>query len=40
MPDWPVPLMGRHILNKLQAQITFGKAQVQMYIPENTTVEP
>jgi len=39
MPDCPVPLMGRDTVNKLQAQITFGKGQVKMHTSENKTVE-
>lgn len=31
--------MERDILNKLQAQITFGKGQIQVHIPESKAVE-
>jgi len=34
-----VPLKGRDIINKLQAQIMFGKGQFILHASENKTVE-
>ena len=35
MPECPLPLMGRDLLNKLGAQITFDKNKVKVHIPQN-----
>ncbi|XP_050769787.1 uncharacterized protein LOC127027997 [Gymnogyps californianus] len=39
MPDCPVPLLGRDILSKLNAQITFEKGKIKIRIPENKALD-
>lgn len=39
MPECPVPLMGRDLLSKLDAQITFKDGEVQLKIPESKAAE-
>lgn len=39
MPESSVPLLGRDILSKLQAVITFVDRQIQVRIPEDKIVD-
>lgn len=36
MPECPLPLLGRDLLCKLNAQITFSRDSVQLHIPKDT----
>lgn len=39
MPECLMPIMGRDLLSKLDAQITFKERQVKLLIPESKAVE-
>jgi len=39
MPECPLPLLGRDLLSKLEAQITFKNEEIELLIPESKAVE-
>jgi len=39
MPECPLPLLGRDLLSKLEAQITFKNGETELLIPESKAVE-
>ena len=39
MPGCPLPLLGRDLLSKLEAQITFKNGEIELLIPESKAVE-
>lgn len=39
MPECPIPLLGRDLLGKLDAQITFWGGEIQIQTPESKIVE-
>ena len=39
MPEYPLPLLGRDLLSKLEAQITFKNGETELLIPESKAVE-
>jgi len=39
MPECPLPLLGRDLLSKLEAQITFKNGEIELLIPESKAVE-
>jgi len=39
MPECPLPLLGRDLLRKLEAQITFKNGKTELLIPESKAIE-
>ena len=39
MPECPLPLLGRDLLSRLEAEITFKDGEIELLIPESKPIE-